>query len=938
MTRGDGMKQALRKLFNAGVLAVCTAQVAVAAPEYSKLTSEPWSSTSYSPQVIGNVSANEFWLLANVPSASDPTRYAACALFSSNGTDAGTKKLYELFTGKCGVLSKDRVFKDGQWYFGMTKSIPNTLGWGASLFSPEGEELWVVGSQSATEIVINPGSDGSSPGGFYNDGSTVYFAATTSTSGRELWTTSGTQASTKLFKDINPGTASSNPSHIVYFGGFRYFAADDGVHGTELWRTSGLQSRVELFKNINPKTGAGSNISALFPFEGLLFISANDGVRGQNLWATTGFPQTSGSTAPNETALFKDLFTAKATNPNQFFVDGGKLHFLSDTLGSDGTLQSVLWQSDGTAQGTTVKHTFSASAAYLGRAGSAGLAFQVVNWRGPKGFIVGSTVIDLGRAYYPALVNGSYYFMAQTSTAGAGVYRYDPTALPSLERITNEHDPASSSFIFEKVVATSATHAVERGSSGYFSVVDKSCTSGSKKNPGVCGCSIPDTDSDLDRTPDCIDACSQDRGKTAPGICGCGTSDIDTDSDGIVDCQESCSKDPEKTAPGLCGCGVSDADTDGDGTADCKDECPQDAQKTAAGSCGCGVSDADSDGDKIPDCNDRCPADKQKTLPGTCGCGISDVDTDYDEVADCNEACPNDRSKRDPGVCGCGVSDADSDGDGVANCKDGCPQDTWKTTSGVCGCGIVDTDRDYDGFTDCAEQCPDDPQKQTPGLCGCQKADIDSDRDGTPNCKDGCSDDAAKTAPGVCGCGTPDVDADRDRVADCKDACPTDKAKVAAGSCGCGTSDIDSDKDGTADCKDLCVTDPRKQAPGECGCGVPDQDINKDGVADCAQVAALANTPGAPLIQDGNKTVTVVLPETMTASLRKVTYEVSYRFQNKAKGKTKWSGRAIKKSSSPIVKIGKPKSAIAMRVFYRVTVPGLSTTSPQSQEVTAILK
>jgi hypothetical protein len=189
------------------------------------------------------------------------------------------------------------------------------------------------------------------------------------------------------------------------------------------------------------------------------------------------------------------------------------------------------------------------------------------------------------------------------------------------------------------------------------------CPDDPKIAPGVCGCGLPDTDSDGDGTLDCNDGCPNDSNKTAPGVCGCGTEDIDSDSDDTANCNDACSDDPNKTAPGACGCGVADTDGDGDGTADCSDQCPADSQKTAPGACGCGVPDTDSDGDGTVNCNDGCSNDPNKTAPGICGCGVADTDSDEDGAANCNDACPDDPEN-------------DVDGDEVCGNVDNCPHDS----------------------------------------------------------------------------------------------------------------------------------------------------------------------------------------------------------------------------------------------------------------------
>ncbi|MBN2496577.1 MAG: hypothetical protein JXR96_18455, partial [Deltaproteobacteria bacterium] len=201
-----------------------------------------------------------------------------------------------------------------------------------------------------------------------------------------------------------------------------------------------------------------------------------------------------------------------------------------------------------------------------------------------------------------------------------------------------------------------------------------------------------------DPIPGCEDLCPDDPNKVDPGVCGCGVPDIDTDSDGTPDCNDLCPDDPLKTEQGLCGCGVADTDTDNDGTPDCNDLCPDDPNKVEPGECGCGQPEStdDTDGDGEPDCTDLCYLDPLKTEPGVCGCGVPEdpTDSDGDGTPDCIDGCPDDPNKIEEGDCGCGIPETDTDADGTPDCIDGCPSDPDKTEEGACGCGHPETDTD----------------------------------------------------------------------------------------------------------------------------------------------------------------------------------------------------------------------------------------------------
>lgn len=78
-----------------------------------------------------------------------------------------------------------------------------------------------------------------------------------------------------------------------------------------------------------------------------------------------------------------------------------------------------------------------------------------------------------------------------------------------------------------------------------------------------------------------IDLCPDDPGKADPGICGCGVPDVDSDGDGLVDCLDNCPQVPNNYQ----------LDGDGDGVGDACDNCPGHQNQAQLDQDGDGIGD-----------------------------------------------------------------------------------------------------------------------------------------------------------------------------------------------------------------------------------------------------------------------------------------------------------------------------------------------------------
>ncbi len=136
-------------------------------------------------------------------------------------------------------------------------------------------------------IDLNPGASSSSPFNFTEFDGRLYFSAFKANSGRELWSTDGTEAGTLILEDINPSTANSNPSSRYEYKNELYFAADDGANGRELYKTDGTTVGTMLLKDLYPGSNS-SNITNMIEYNGRLYFSGRTSLTNTQLCISDG--------------------------------------------------------------------------------------------------------------------------------------------------------------------------------------------------------------------------------------------------------------------------------------------------------------------------------------------------------------------------------------------------------------------------------------------------------------------------------------------------------------------------------------------------------------------------------------------------------------------------------------------------------------------------
>ena len=256
-------------------------------------------------------------------SANDGTN--GVELWKTDGTDAGTVNVVD--------------------YPGSTNSITwmenlNGLAILGQIVSTTGRELYASGGTAATSSLLAEINSGTAIGvgtTFGKNGNTLYFQGNDGTTGLELWKTNGTSVGTVLVKDINVGDVASAPTRFASLGTITYFRAT-GANGQELWKTDGTPAGTVEVADINVGPG-NANPDELGVANGALYFFASDNDTNYDFYKYDG------------TVLTKlaDFNALTGTITSNYVAIDNLVYFAADS-NSDGL--SELWQTDGTIAGT----------------------------------------------------------------------------------------------------------------------------------------------------------------------------------------------------------------------------------------------------------------------------------------------------------------------------------------------------------------------------------------------------------------------------------------------------------------------------------------------------------------------------------------------------------------------------------------------------------
>lgn len=281
-------------------------------------------------------------------------------LWRTDGTAAGTSTFVDLTQDGSSFSSEPTVVGNLLFFSAYTDAF--------------GHELVVSdGTIAGTQVLdIVAGPEHCNPEGLIAIGSEVWFRAYTPATGIELWRSNGTIAGTVMAVELTPGALGSQPKSMQRLSNGNVVFLNDGT----VWHSDGTQAGSHVLANGTTLTTIGNQIY----FGNASSLLVSDGTPGNVQFVATlppsGFGQITGLSTLGNRVIANAFFGIFPPIPQTFSSDGtaagtqllpqvvigpivvdGNIGWFRSTDAQSGSStfgDAEIWQTDGTAAGTTL--------------------------------------------------------------------------------------------------------------------------------------------------------------------------------------------------------------------------------------------------------------------------------------------------------------------------------------------------------------------------------------------------------------------------------------------------------------------------------------------------------------------------------------------------------------------------------------------------------